>query len=37
MILQAREPGRYHVHPLVNLSGTGGLVGPAKVDHRCAG
>ena len=30
MILQAREPGRYHVHPLVNLSGTGGLVGPAK-------
>ncbi len=30
MILQAREPGRYHVHPLINLSGTGGLVGPAK-------
>ena len=29
MILQAREPGRYHVHPMVNLSGTGGLVGPA--------
>ena len=30
MILQAREPGRYHIHPMVNLSGTGGLVGPAK-------
>lgn len=30
VVLQAREPGRYHVHPLVNLSGTGGLVGPAK-------
>ncbi len=30
MVLQAREPGRYHIHPLVNLSGTGGLVGPAK-------
>ena len=30
LILQAREPGRYHVHPMVNLSGTGGLVGPAK-------
>ena len=30
MVLQAREPGRYHIHPLVNLSDTGGLVGPAK-------
>ncbi len=30
MVLQAREPGRYHIHPLVNLSETGGLVGPAK-------
>lgn len=30
LLLQAREPGRYHVHPMVNLSGTGGLVGPAK-------
>ena len=30
MILQAREPGRYHVHPMINLSGTGGLVGPAQ-------
>ncbi len=30
MILQAREAGRYHVHPMVNLSGTGGLVGPAQ-------
>ena len=30
LVLQARQPGRYHVHPMVNLSGTGGLVGPAK-------
>ncbi len=30
LVLQARQPGRYHIHPLVNLSGTGGLVGPAK-------
>ena len=30
LVLQARQPGRYHIHPMVNLSGTGGLVGPAK-------
>ena len=27
MILQAREPGRYHVHPMINLSGTGVWLG----------
>lgn len=30
LVLQARQPGRYHVHPMINLAGTGGLVGPAK-------
>lgn len=26
--LKARSPGRYHVHPLINVKGTGPLIGP---------
>ena len=27
--LKARTPGRYHVHPLISVKGTGPLIGPA--------
>lgn len=30
LVLRARVPGRWHLHPLVNLSGTGSMVGPGK-------
>lgn len=26
--LKARKPGRYHVHPLINVEGTGPIIGP---------
>jgi methane/ammonia monooxygenase subunit B len=30
LTLRARDPGTWHVHPLVNLSGTGSMVGPGR-------
>jgi len=30
VILKARIPGRHHVHPMLNIQGAGGLVGPGK-------
>ena len=26
--MKARKPGRYHVHPLINVKGTGPIIGP---------
>lgn len=28
--LKARKPGRYHVHPLINVKGTGPIIGPGR-------
>ncbi len=28
IILKARTPGRYHIHPVLNVKGTGPLIGP---------
>lgn len=28
--LKARKPGRYHVHPLINVEGTGPIIGPGQ-------
>jgi methane/ammonia monooxygenase subunit B len=30
IVLQARIPGRHHLHPMINVQGAGGLVGPGK-------
>lgn len=30
MRLKARKPGRYHVHPLINVEGTGPIIGPGR-------
>ena len=30
MVLQGRVPGRYHVHPMIAVKGSGPLVGPGK-------
>jgi len=30
MVLKARVPGRYHVHPMIAVKGSGPLVGPGK-------
>ena len=30
IVLQARGPGRHHVHPMINVKDAGGLVGPGK-------
>jgi methane/ammonia monooxygenase subunit B len=30
IVLQARVPGRHHVHPMINVKDAGGLVGPGK-------
>ncbi|THD05672.1 hypothetical protein B1810_00450 [Panacagrimonas perspica] len=30
MRLKARKPGRYHVHPLINVKGTGPIIGPGR-------
>lgn len=30
MVLRGRAPGRYHVHPMVNVYGSGPIVGPGK-------
>ena len=30
MVLKARVPGRYHVHPMIAIKGSGPLVGPGK-------
>jgi methane/ammonia monooxygenase subunit B len=30
MVMQARIPGRYHVHPMIAIKGSGPLVGPGK-------
>jgi len=29
-VLQARIPGRHHVHPMINVQGAGGLLGPGQ-------
>ena len=29
-VLQARIPGRHHVHPMINVKGAGGLLGPGQ-------
>ncbi len=28
--MKARKPGRYHVHPLINVKGTGPIIGPGR-------
>lgn len=28
--LKARKPGRYHIHPLINVEGTGPIIGPGQ-------
>lgn len=30
VLLKARKPGRYHVHPLINVEGTGPIIGPGR-------
>ena len=30
VVLKARRPGRYHLHPLLNVEDTGALVGPGR-------
>ena len=28
--MKARKPGRYHIHPLINVKGTGPIIGPGR-------
>src|SRR5262249_57172282 len=30
LVLQGRSPGRYHLHPMVNVRGGGPIVGPGQ-------
>lgn len=35
--LKARKPGRYHVHPVINVKGTGPIIGPGLWVEVAAG